>query len=101
MFVKPTLQRNQFGVTIGGPIIKNRLFFFADYEGYRQLQRYLNFDSLPTVTDRQGVLPVAVYDPFNKTVYPANQAIPVASLNPFAAALWLPTLNGAGRSSQL
>jgi hypothetical protein len=46
-FQKPTLQRNQFGVTIGGPIIKNKLFFFGDYEGQRQLQRYLNFDSIP------------------------------------------------------
>jgi hypothetical protein len=101
VFVKPTLQRNQFGLTIGGPIIKNRLFFFGDYEGYRQLQRYLNFDSLPTATDRAGNLPVAVYDPLNKTVYPANTPIPIASLNPFAAALLggLPTLNGAGRSN--
>src|ERR1051326_5271537 len=60
VFVKPTLQRNQFGATLGGPFIKNRLFFFADYEGFRQLQRYLNFDSIPSMTDRQGILPVAV-----------------------------------------
>ena len=40
-FHEPTLQRNQFGATIGGPIIKNRLFFFGDYEGYRQLQKYM------------------------------------------------------------
>jgi len=101
VFVKPTLQRNQFGATIGGPFIKNRLFFFGDYEGYRQLQRYLNFDSLPTATDRAGILPVPVVNPLTGVVYPANTQIPIASLNPFAAALLggLPTLNGPGRSN--
>src|SRR6202162_4924646 len=70
VFVKPTLQRNQFGTTIGGPIVKNRLFFFGDYEGYRQLQRYLNFDSLPNVNDQRGILPVTVVNPLTGTVYP-------------------------------
>jgi hypothetical protein len=97
-FVKPPLQRNQFGLTIGGPIVKNRLFFFADYEGYRQLQHYPNFDSLPTVNDRNGVLPVAVVNPLTGTVYPANTPLPITS---FAAAVLngLPALTGAGRSS--
>ncbi len=54
VFLKPTLQRNQFGAAIGGPFIKNKLFFFGDYEGYRQLQRYLNFDSIPNASDRSG-----------------------------------------------
>ena len=54
LFFKPTLQRNQFGATIGGPFIKNKLFLFGDYEGYRQLQRYLNYDSVPSMTDRAG-----------------------------------------------
>jgi Carboxypeptidase regulatory-like domain/TonB-dependent Receptor Plug Domain len=101
-FQKPTLQRNQFGGSIGGPFIKNKLFFFADYEGFRQLQRYLNFDSLPTSADRAGSLPVSVYDPFNRTVYPANKAIPISQLNPFAAAVLngLPAANnGASRSN--
>jgi hypothetical protein len=101
VFVKPTLQRNQFGLTIGGPLIKNRLFFFADYEGYRQLQRYLNFDSLPSATDRVGNLPVAVVNPLTGVVYPANSPIPASAFNPLAAAQLslLPALNGAGRSN--
>jgi hypothetical protein len=82
---KPTLQRNQFGFTAGGPFVKNKLFFFADYEGYRQLQRYLNFDSIPTLADRGGTLPSAVYDPLTGTVYAAGSTIPVSQLNPFAA----------------
>jgi hypothetical protein len=100
-FVKPTLQRNQFGATIGGPLVKNKLFFFADYEGFRQLQRYLNFDSIPDATDRQGILPVSVVDPLTGTVYPANTQIPIAKLNPFAAAVLaaLPPTTGAGRSN--
>ncbi|MGB7721045.1 MAG: TonB-dependent receptor [Bryobacteraceae bacterium] len=101
VFVKPTLQRNQFGATVGGPIIKNKLFFFVDYEGYRQLQRYLNFDSIPSMTDRQGILPVTVVNPLTGVVYPANTQIPVAQLNPFAAAVLagLPPTNGPGRSN--
>jgi hypothetical protein len=101
VFVKPTLQRNQFGATIGGPLIKNKVFFFADYEGYRQLQRYLNFDSLPNTNDRLGILPVTVVNPLTGTVYPANTQIPLSAFNPLAASMLsqLPALNGAGRSN--
>ncbi len=102
VFMKPTLQRNQFGATIGGPIIKNKLFFFGDYEGFRQLQRYLNFDSIPTATDRAGILPVTVVNPLTGVVYPANTQIPISSLNPFAArAERPPASNGPGRSNNL
>ncbi len=100
-FQKPTLQRNQFGATVGGPIITNKLFFFGDYEGQRQLQRYLNFDSIPTANDRNGILPVAVTDPITGKFYPAGTQIPIAQLNPFAAAVLsgLPATNGPGRSN--
>ena len=85
-FQKPTMHRNQFGVTIGGPIIKDKLFFFGDYEGFRQLQGYLNFYSVPDGNDRAGILPVTVIDPITMGIYPANSQIPVSQLNPFAAA---------------
>ena len=35
---KGELRQNQFGVSIGGPIIKNKVFFFGDYEGLRRVQ---------------------------------------------------------------
>jgi hypothetical protein len=99
-FQKPTLQRNQFGVTLGGPIVKNRLFFFTDYEGFRQLQRFLNFDSIPSLTDRAGTLPVSVVNPLTGVVYQANQPIPYNTINPFAFKVLndLPAPTGAGRS---
>ena len=103
VFQKPTLQRNQFGLTVGGPIIKNKLFFFGDYEGFRQLQRYLNFDSIPSFNDRSGTLPVSVVNPLTGTVYPANTPIPISAVNPFAAQVLngLPNPNGPGRSNNL
>lgn len=103
VFQKPTLQRNQFGATISGPIIKNKLFFFGDYEGYRQLQRYLNFDSIPSVAERAGILPVTVANPLTGVVYRAGTQIPIASLNPFAAQVLngLPAPTSAGTANNL
>ncbi len=100
-FQKPTLQRNQFGGTIGGPFIKNRLFFFADYEGFRQLQRALNYDSLPTLNERAGRLPVTVRNPLTGAVYAANTPIPISAINPFAAQVLaqLPAPTGSGVSN--
>jgi len=97
----PPYVQNNYGFNVGGPIIKNKLFYFADYEGFRQLQRYLNFDSIPSMSDRSGTLPVSVYDPLNKTLYAAVTQIPVSQLNSFAATVLgnLPSPNGTGRSN--
>jgi hypothetical protein len=102
LLAKPTLQRNQYGATIGGPIIKNKLFFFGDYEGFRQLQHYLNFDSIPNTNDRQGILPVTVVNPLTGKVYPANTPIPIQQVNPFAyyALSNLPAVNAGAAGTR-
>ena len=45
---KAPFKRNQFGGSIGGPIIKNRTFFFADYEGIRQSKGIPNLNHVPS-----------------------------------------------------
>ena len=54
---KPGLQRNQFGVSTGGPIVKDRTFFFINYEGLREQQGITTNISVPDDNARQGLLP--------------------------------------------
>jgi hypothetical protein len=53
---KAAFKRNQFGGAIGGPIIKNRTFFFADYEGIRQSKGIANRDFVPSLDARNGII---------------------------------------------
>jgi Carboxypeptidase regulatory-like domain/TonB-dependent Receptor Plug Domain len=52
----PAFRRNQFGAAIGGPIWKDRTFFFADYEGLRQNQGITATVPVPSLAARQGTL---------------------------------------------
>jgi hypothetical protein len=52
----PSFKRNQFGGSIGGPIIKGRTFFFFDYEGIRQSKGITAVTTVPTVDARNGML---------------------------------------------
>ena len=49
---KPALHRNQFGGNLGGPIKKDKLFFFLDYEGYRETQSFTDQASIPSLAER-------------------------------------------------
>jgi hypothetical protein len=97
--VKPPLQRNQYGLTIGGPVIKNRIFFFGDYEGFRQIQKGPYFASIPNMNDRAGILPASVVNPSTGVVYPAGTKV---AMIPFAQKVLseLPTVPaGTNRSN--
>jgi Carboxypeptidase regulatory-like domain/TonB dependent receptor-like, beta-barrel len=53
----PPFTRNQFGGTAGGPILKNRLFYFGSYEGLRQNLSLTRIARLPNAASRDGILP--------------------------------------------
>ncbi len=52
----PPFKRNQFGGSLGGPILKNRMFFFADYEGIRQSKGITTVTTVPSQDARNGIL---------------------------------------------
>ncbi len=51
---KPVYRRNQFGGVLGGAIIKDKTFFFGDYQGTRQLIGRVRTSTVPTLANRSG-----------------------------------------------
>ncbi len=66
---KPAFNRNQFGANFGGPIMKNRFFYFLDYEGFRQTLTPLVVLTVPTTNELTGNLAVSVQDPWSPGIY--------------------------------
>ena len=78
---KPAYIQNQFGGTIGGPIKKDRLFYFGSYEGYRAVEGVTTTYTVPTANERQGIFSTSpITDPgtfgtgANATVFTPNPA---------------------------
>ncbi|MFN7934490.1 MAG: TonB-dependent receptor [Bryobacteraceae bacterium] len=104
---RPTFRYNQFGGTIGGPVIKNRTFFFFGFEALRFSDPVVRTTSVPTDLQRRGDFSrtltsagrlIAIHDPlttranpdnpsrFIRTPFPGN-TIPTARINPVSGKL--------------
>lgn len=81
----PQDQRNQFGGSLGGPVAKNRTFFFADYQGTRDNTGVTQVTNVPTLAERigdfsqSGLVPIdpSTGAPFPNLKIPANEMDPV------------------------
>ena len=81
---KAPYNSHQFGGTLGGPILKNKAFFFGDYQGLRLDQGRTQTISVPTALMRQGIfseISDQIYDPISGQPFPGNR-IPASRINP-------------------
>src|SRR5262249_677992 len=102
----PETKRDQFGGSLGGPVVHNRWFFFADYEGLRSLVGGSRLLNVPTLRAREGDLGeygVPIYDPATgdpsvRQPFPGN-VIPPDRLSPQALHILslVPEPNAVGR----
>jgi outer membrane receptor protein involved in Fe transport len=97
--VQDSLKRNQFGGTVGGPIVQNKLFYFGSYQGTRVRNTpagIIRF--VPTEAQRRGDFSSTsrqLIDPLTREPFPGNQ-IPQSRINPVSSYFlpWIPLPNG-------
>jgi hypothetical protein len=86
---KASFKQNQFGATFGGPIVKNKLFWFIDYQGTRIRNPQTFVSAIPTLEERVGNFSAPgepiIYDPITHTPFPGN-IIPPGRIDPTAQA---------------
>ena len=83
---KPDNRQNQPGGNLGGPILRNRAFFFIDYEGTRISRGVTRLTRVPTADERAGVFASAVRDPLTGLPF-ADNRIPAERIDPVAAGI--------------
>ena len=98
---KPVLNQNQFGAAAGGPVIRNRLFVFGFYEGYRNDSGVTTNIVVLSEAQRRGdfsASAAAIRDPLTGQPFPGN-LIPAGRISPTASQLlaeFVPLPNAAG-----
>lgn len=106
--VLPADHQNEFGANLGGPIKKNKLFFFSNYDGYRFVSATnpVGYQSIPTTDGRAGnfsAFPQIIYDPNSatgtnpRTPFP-NNTIPTSRISKVSQSFqsYLPPPTNAG-----
>jgi hypothetical protein len=83
---KPANDQNQFGGNLGGPLIRNRAFFFADFEGTRITRGVTRVTRVPTLDERAGRFTTTIRDPLTGQPFP-NNTIPSERFDPAAVAV--------------
>ncbi|MBK7926311.1 MAG: carboxypeptidase regulatory-like domain-containing protein [Bryobacterales bacterium] len=71
---RPAFRRNEFGGTVGGPIRKDKTFFFADYQGIRVRQPRSTISTIPTLAQRQ-MITTGNFSNFGATIYDPTVAV--------------------------
>ncbi|MBX7183770.1 MAG: TonB-dependent receptor [Vicinamibacteria bacterium] len=95
---KPKLKQNQFGASLGGPLVKDKVFAFGYYEGYRNTKGTTQNLLVPSEAQRAGNLGGTVRDPLTGQPFPGG-VIPANRINPISAKLltdFMPLPNSPG-----
>lgn len=96
---KPNLAWNQFGATLGGPAVKNKLFYFGAYEGFRQSFAETFLVTVPNADQRRGVFALDILDPANNNTPFPSRTVPANRVDTLGRKLvdLYPEANQAGQ----
>ncbi len=101
---KPEYRRNQYGATAGGPLRKNKTFFFADFQGTGLRTGITRQSVVPTAAQRTGVFTTTIFDPATTPRTPfANNTIPASRFDSVAAQVLqhYPAPNASGANNYI